>query len=109
MVKTPRTIDIEAFVGGYPRRIQQLIAALRRIIRKSVPGVLEELDPRQELLEPVGGRKAGDESRGSDGGLLPSTGRKGRLKAPVRLPQAFRGPPPRRTGRRDGVSSPPLK
>ena len=50
MVKTPRTIDIEAFVGGYPRRIQQLIAALRRIIRKSVPGVLEELDPRQELI-----------------------------------------------------------
>ncbi len=50
MVKTPRIIDVEAFVGRYPRRIQQLTAALRRIVRKSVPDVREAVTPRQNAI-----------------------------------------------------------
>ncbi len=50
MVKTPRTIDSEAFIARYPRRMQQLVAALRRIIRKSVPDVLEAVNARQDLI-----------------------------------------------------------
>ncbi len=50
MVKTPRTIDIEEFIGRYPRRIQQLIVALRRIVRKSVPDVQEVVNPQQKLI-----------------------------------------------------------
>ncbi len=50
MVKTPSTLDVEAFIARYPRRMQQLILALRRIIRKSVPGVLEAVNSRQNLI-----------------------------------------------------------
>ncbi len=50
MVKTPRTPDVEDFLARYPRRVQQLAVALRRIIRKSVPGVLEAVNSRQNRI-----------------------------------------------------------
>jgi hypothetical protein len=50
MERKARTSDVAGFLGKYPRPIQQIVTALRRLIRKSVPGVVETVNPQRRRI-----------------------------------------------------------